>query len=310
MDAAGNYADNLVKAYDAALREAGSSVQLVEEQESEAGEKVEEAAKYSLDRYSQHQLDNWKNSKVIETYDGDRSQVVNFVERSVADKTLRKKLYFGRVSADLAEAIYSATGVDTTGFNLALYSDEVTKILADHGNESKEAARGQRAVNAEDFATIVDVVTSPDSISLSKTELEGKPVIEFVKTISGKRTVVTYVSTKHNDLRVQTMYISAQKKSLATPLDEQASNNTPEASSGTAPTTSIPTTAEDVKPETKFFLRQTETPEFKRWFGKSKVVNPDGTPKVMYHGTPLKRTNTTTTALFWMKAGRVDTAKM
>lgn len=31
---------------------------------------------------------------------------------------------------------------------------------------------------------------------------------------------------------------------------------------------------------------QTETEEFKRWFGNSKVVNWDGTPKVMYHGTP------------------------
>jgi len=28
------------------------------------------------------------------------------------------------------------------------------------------------------------------------------------------------------------------------------------------------------------------TPAFKRWFGDSKVVNEDGTPKVMYHGTP------------------------
>lgn len=30
---------------------------------------------------------------------------------------------------------------------------------------------------------------------------------------------------------------------------------------------------------------QTETEEFKRWFGDSVVVNEDGTPKVMYHGT-------------------------
>lgn len=28
-----------------------------------------------------------------------------------------------------------------------------------------------------------------------------------------------------------------------------------------------------------------ETPEFKSWFGKSKIVNPDGTPRVLYHGT-------------------------
>ena len=31
---------------------------------------------------------------------------------------------------------------------------------------------------------------------------------------------------------------------------------------------------------------QTETPEFKRWFGDSPFVNEDGSPKVYYHGTP------------------------
>jgi hypothetical protein len=30
---------------------------------------------------------------------------------------------------------------------------------------------------------------------------------------------------------------------------------------------------------------QTETPQFKKWFGKSKITNEDGNPKVMYHGT-------------------------
>ena len=31
---------------------------------------------------------------------------------------------------------------------------------------------------------------------------------------------------------------------------------------------------------------QIQTKEFKKWFGNSRVVNADGTPKVMYHGTP------------------------
>ena len=35
-----------------------------------------------------------------------------------------------------------------------------------------------------------------------------------------------------------------------------------------------------------FSARQTETPEFKRWFGDSKVVDADGKPLVVYHGTP------------------------
>ena len=37
--------------------------------------------------------------------------------------------------------------------------------------------------------------------------------------------------------------------------------------------------------QVKYSLRTPKTPEFKRFFGNSKVVNPDGTPKVMYHGT-------------------------
>jgi hypothetical protein len=36
---------------------------------------------------------------------------------------------------------------------------------------------------------------------------------------------------------------------------------------------------------TKYSLKAPATPAFKQWFGKSKITNPDGSPKVMYHGT-------------------------
>ena len=36
-------------------------------------------------------------------------------------------------------------------------------------------------------------------------------------------------------------------------------------------------------PDIRYSLR--DTPQFKQWFGDSKIVNEDGTPKVMYHGT-------------------------
>lgn len=38
-----------------------------------------------------------------------------------------------------------------------------------------------------------------------------------------------------------------------------------------------------------FSRKQTESPEFKAWFGNSKVVNEDGSPKVVYHGTERGR---------------------
>jgi hypothetical protein len=44
-------------------------------------------------------------------------------------------------------------------------------------------------------------------------------------------------------------------------------------------------TFDATNPDIRFSLRAPKTPQFKRFFGNSKVVNADGTPKVMYHGT-------------------------
>lgn len=55
-------------------------------------------------------------------------------------------------------------------------------------------------------------------------------------------------------------------------------------STGSASANSIADDGDGVK----FSARenQTTTPEFRRWFKDSKIVNPDGSPKVMYHGNP------------------------
>jgi hypothetical protein len=38
-------------------------------------------------------------------------------------------------------------------------------------------------------------------------------------------------------------------------------------------------------PDIRYSLKSPDTPEFKRWFRDSKIVNEDGSPMVMYHGT-------------------------
>ena len=41
-------------------------------------------------------------------------------------------------------------------------------------------------------------------------------------------------------------------------------------------------------PDIRFSAKQTETPEFKRWFGDSKMVDAEGKPLVVYHGSISK----------------------
>ena len=63
---------------------------------------------------------------------------------------------------------------------------------------------------------------------------ENKPCIKFEKYIDGKNTVVTFVSNKHNDIGIQTVYISAKKISLSTtPSGKNPISHTSETLSGT-----------------------------------------------------------------------------
>ena len=242
LDTIKNFIQKLTGVRDPAIDQLNRARELFEKAlgASDASENSYGGMQFQLIPYTDHQKNNWAASNSIEVYNGDPAQIIDFVNRVRADRGLRKKLYMGQVDAKLADAIRTATGVETEGMNLTLHSDEVAKIFSDHGIERKEADRGQRAINAEDFVRLIDVVSEPDEIRLSDKDRFGKPVVEFVKEVDGKRTVVTYTSTKHNDLRVQTMYIGAKKRSLATPMDEQASINTPEASSGTAPDVILP----------------------------------------------------------------------
>lgn len=187
--------------------------------------------RYSLVEYTEHQKQNWKNSKRIVVFDN-AEQLEQFIRDSVYDKTMDKKMYFGAIPPDLTQRIKEATGVNVENYNLSLGSYEIRKILKDHGDTSTEAFRGQRAVTPDDFSHIVDVVLNPIDIKLSPNTYNGKPAIIFTGNYNGRMNVVAVVSDKRLDLFVQTIYANAKKENLPTPTGEQAPINTPKANSG------------------------------------------------------------------------------
>jgi len=189
--------------------------------------------KYSLKGYTQKQKENWKNAKRIVLYDND-TQFADFIRQSRLNNGFNKKIYFGAVPHDLAVLIKSKTGIDVENFNCSLSAYEIRKIFKDHGDEKKEAPRGQRAITESDIVDIPKVIQSPLEIKLSPKLYEGKPVIEFTKQIDGSRfTVDAVVSDKHLDLFVQTAFVGIKKGNLAVPIGEQAPINTPKANNGT-----------------------------------------------------------------------------
>lgn len=202
--------------------------------------------RYALEGYSQQQKENWKNSKSIVIFESG-AQLRQFIDDALAGKNLQKKMYFGAVSEELAARIKNDTGVDVKGYNCTLRASEVRKILLySHGNEEFEAARGQRKITPDDLTNIPTIIQSPDKISLDDKPYEGKPVINFTKDMNGRTTVGAYVSGKHLDLTVQTMYAGKNKRNLATGADDQTSADTPEATVGTVPDDNVAQTGENV----------------------------------------------------------------
>lgn len=162
-----------------------------------------------LDSYTEQQKKNWKNSKKIVVYENE-SQLRSFIKDAIRRKNAGKKIYFGKIKSDVAERIKSLTSYEVEGYNCALYSDNIRKIYKDHGNETTEKLRGQRAIKDDDFFKIPEVISGPELIECAGTYNKNL-VVHFKKN---GITIVGIIADGSLDLYTQTMYISKKKEAL------------------------------------------------------------------------------------------------
>lgn len=169
--------------------------------------------KFTLEKYSEREKQNWKSSNIIINDDGDEIKLRDFIRDALlSSDNLERKMYFGKISKALAAEIKTRTGLDIENYNCALSNYEVRKIYKDHGDPQHEARRGLRALTEDDLVGLIEIIKNPDDIKLDATPYNGRPVIHFIKNSNGITTVVTYVSGRTHDLRVQTMYSRLSKK--------------------------------------------------------------------------------------------------
>ena len=261
--------------------------------ENEGGKSAGTGSMYELRGYSEKEVNNWANSKRIIIY-RDNIQLKEFVNEALNNKNYDRKMYFGKIPANLAEDIKNilSADIDVEGYNCTLDSYHIRKINAKHGNEVNERLLGQRGVTVNDYETIPSVISNPDSLT-DQGLYNGKPAIGFVKYINGEKfTVIGVISDKHMDLFVQTSYIGAKKGSLATRASEKTDTITPEAHRGTAPDNNIADSADAVNtlsPDIRYELRDNQGRELTKTqaekFKDSQVRDKDGRLKTVYHGS-------------------------
>lgn len=185
------------------------------------------------DDYSAKEIENWKDSKNIVVYKNE-TQFNQFVNEVLENKKPDRKMYFGKVGESAAKNIYEKTGVNVRGYNISLKGYEIRKILLNsHGNAKAESMRGQAAINTSDLLKIPEIITSPDYVGLSDKLYNGNKVIEFRKEFDGKTVVISYVSGKHHDLQIQTMYKNIKRNLSELPSGDNSFSHTSKTRPGT-----------------------------------------------------------------------------
>lgn len=86
---------------------------------------------------------------------------------------------------DNASLILEKTGLDVSGFTRILDNYGVRHTIKQHGDEVKEAKRGQLSITLDDFALIPLITSSPDNVFADGKNKIGRDVIVFVKEIDG-----------------------------------------------------------------------------------------------------------------------------
>ena len=260
------------------------------------GIRAERTSNTKYNNYTQKEIDNLKSPKI--RIANNENDVLSFIE-SAKKMPSNLKLYFGKVTKSVANRIKSNLGIDVSNYNISLKVDAIRHILKNHSNSIAENNRGQVAITEQDILNIPEIINNYDLVRNSGTTSDGRQSITFEKNINGNNIVVTYVSDKHSNLEIQTMYKFKNKKGASATASNasNALNRTSKTNSGTStPSTSIPQTTQNVKDNGIRAERTSNTTEYdnqgnkltkaqQEFFKDSKVRDENGKLLVMYHGT-------------------------
>lgn len=104
-------------------------------------------------------------------------------------------------------------GIDVVGFDFSMDANAVRHIFKEHGSESIERPRGQRAVTARDYATLGRVINDGNEWQDAGMSLDNKPLVKRRLKIDHEAYEAVFeVRSKRKTLALKTFYVSKSRK--------------------------------------------------------------------------------------------------
>ncbi len=213
------------------------------------GKTVNENGLTALTELERTNLSSGKRNKIVSTL----QDAVSFVRNALTNRQSSERAYLGKVPNTTAQKVLNDTGVDITGYNAILSSDNVRHIISRHGDPAREALMGQSAVTADDIALIPQVLSAPDNVTLStEPDNRGRRALVFEKQIGDNYVTIQAVSDGTHSIQTDTLY----KQKIKGPTDTGYNVNEivdPVHNAQSVPpsgpsNSSIPQTAQNVNP--------------------------------------------------------------
>jgi hypothetical protein len=127
------------------------------------------------------------------------------------------------INDELGAKIFAETGLDLTGFALSIDNYGIRHAVERHGDEKKEATKGQVALQKSTFDLLYLVLTEADSITFDPRRRNPySPVVEtliFEKQIGDYHYVFKEIRRvqkkgKSNRLVFQTMFVTKKRRTF------------------------------------------------------------------------------------------------
>ena len=189
--------------------------------------------KNKFNGYTQKEINNIEsvNIKIA----NNENDIIKYADDIINKKNTPKKMYVGKIKSKIANYISDKFGINVSNYNISLNKSGIEHSMNYHGTKT-EILRGQVPITKEDFKNIPTIINAADNITKGYDTKQGKPTITFEKNIDGNNVVTTYVSDKHHNLELQTMYKFKNKKTNSfTGVNESNDSltSTPKANSDT-----------------------------------------------------------------------------
>jgi len=134
--------------------------------------------------------------------------------QGVLEKLPRDEYFtLGLLTSAQSATVQALKTVDVTRFDFALDRFGPLHVREQHGNQTIEARRGQRAVVPADYGRVPAVLNAPDAIEdAGRAATSGQPLVRFRKKVGGEEFVAVFQLRKQRRmLALETLYIRVMK---------------------------------------------------------------------------------------------------